>query len=240
MKKLIKQVGRTFGIEIGRISPVISGVSKRKRLMDGYHVDLLIDVGANKGQFALESRESGYQGKIFSIEPLSDAHNILLQNSENDHNWIVAPRCATGSEDGHVEINISGNSVSSSILPMLESHSDVAPKSTYVGTEQTPLCRLDTLTGDYCVDAESVFLKIDTQGYEQQVLLGAPKTLKKAKMIQIELSLVPLYGGQMLMFDMINELHKVGFEVFDLVPILFNAASGRLLQVDGLFVRKVQ
>ena len=240
MKKLIKNIGRFVGIEIGRYSPITSSNAKLERLISACHIDLVIDVGANKGQFALEIRERGYRGKIFSVEPLSDAYDLLLRQAEDDHDWVIAPRAAVGSEDGEIEINISGNSVSSSILPMLKSHSDAAPKSNYVAMEYTPLYRLDTLSKDCCEAAESVFLKIDTQGYEKQVLEGAVDTLQKVKIMQIELSLVPLYDGQVLMCDMINQLQKLGFEVFNLAPFFFDPESGKLLQVDGLFARKFQ
>ena len=86
------------------------------------HIDLVIDIGANEGQFAKELRAGGYSGRIVSFEPLSAAHRRLLQESNRDSAWHVHPRCALGDRLGEIELNISGNSVSSSILPMLASH----------------------------------------------------------------------------------------------------------------------
>jgi FkbM family methyltransferase len=109
--------------------------------------------------------------------------------------WNVYPRCALGDHDGEVEINIAGNSESSSILPMLESHLSAAPESAYEGKEIVPIKTLDAVAGQYLKDAQAPFLKIDTQGFDWLVLDGARDTLPQIKGILVELSLVPLYGG---------------------------------------------
>lgn len=103
------------------------------------------------------------------------------------------PRCAIGAYDGEVEINIAGNSVSSSILPMMESHASAAAGSVYIATEKVPIFRLDTIATPYLGKAHKPFLKIDTQGYEWQVLDGASTILPQMSGVLCELSLVPLY-----------------------------------------------
>ena len=86
-----------------------------------------LDVGANTGQFAQDLRASGYRGHIVSFEPLSDAHAALLVTASWDPLWDVADRCAVGAGDRWAEINIAGNSYSSSLLPMLDLHREAAP-----------------------------------------------------------------------------------------------------------------
>ena len=73
----------------------------------------------------------------------------MLQSSAEDHLWDVYPRCALGDHDGEVEINIAGNSESSSILPMLEAHLSAAPESAYEGKEIAPIKTLDAVAGQY-------------------------------------------------------------------------------------------
>lgn len=202
-----------------------------------FGIDLVLDVGANKGQFASEIRQCGYTGRIVSFEPLSQAHSELLQASAGDPMWEAYPRCALGDHDGEVEINIAGNSESSSILPMLEAHRSAAPESAYQGKETVPIKTLDAVAGQYLKDARAAFLKIDTQGFEWQVLDGARKALPHIKGILVELSLVPLYEGQHLWSDVIERLETEGFTLWAFKPVFYDRATGRTLQVDGIFYR---
>ena len=201
------------------------------------HIDLVIDIGANEGQFAKELRAGGYSGRMISFEPLTAAHGRLVQESQGDSAWHVHPRCAVGDHLGEVELNISGNSVSSSVLPMLTSHSSAAPESAYRGHESASLVTLDSVALPYLNGAQAPFLKIDTQGYEWQVLDGACATLPRIRGIQMELSLVPLYEGQRLWRESIERLEAEGFVLWALQPVFIDPANGRTLQWDGLFFR---
>jgi FkbM family methyltransferase len=202
-----------------------------------FDIDLVLDVGANKGQFASEIRQCGYVGRIVSFEPLSQAHVELLQSRAEDPLWDAYPRCALGDHNGEVEINIAGNSESSSILPMLESHRSAAPESEYQGKEIVSIKTLDAVAGQYLKDARAPFLKIDTQGFEWHVLDGARDTLPHIKGILVELSLVPLYEGQHLWREVIDRLEDEGFILWAFKPVFSDQASGRTLQVDGVFYR---
>jgi len=168
--------------------PIVSSLQE-------FGIDLVLDVGANQGQFASAIRRGGYTGNIVSFEPLSDANSRLLQASDEDAKWDVYQCCALGDRNGEVEINIAGNSESSSILPMLESHLSAAPESAYLGKEIVPIKTLDETAGPYMKDKRAAFLKIDTQGFEWQVLDGARATLPHIQGILVQLSLVPLYEG---------------------------------------------
>ena len=147
------------------------------------------------------------------------------------------PAMRIGRHTGEVEINIAGNSQSSSILPMLEAHRSAAPESAYEGKELVPIKTLDTVVGQYLKDARAPFLKIDTQGFEWQVLDGARDTLPHIKGILAELSLVPLYGGQHLWREVIDRLEAEGFTLWAFKPVFSDQSQGRTLQVDGIFYR---
>ena len=151
--------------------------------------------------------------------------------------WDAYPRCALGDHDGKVEINIAGNSESSSILPMLESHRSAAPESAYEGKEIVSIKTLDAVAGQYLKDARAPFLKIDTQGFEWQVLDGARETMPHIKGILVELSLVPLYEGQHLWREVIDRLEREGFTLWAFKDGFSDQISGRSLQVDGVFYR---
>ena len=174
---------------------------------------------------------------MLSFEPLSEAHVKLAKNSRKDHEWIVAPRMALGSKDGTSRINISANYSSSSILNMLDEHVDGAPESVYINSEDVRRAKLDTINSDYIGKGNNIFLKIDVQGFEYQVLEGAKKTLLSVQGMEVELSLTPLYNGQMLFHDMLEYISLLGFELIDILPEFRHQKTGRLLQVNGLFFR---
>ena len=80
-------------------------------------------------------------------------------------------------------------------------------------------------------------LKIDTQGYELHVLKGASGLLHRVVAMQLELSLVPLYEGAPTFSEMLSYMQSIGFEIFNIVPVFKDNRTGRVLQVDGYFVR---
>lgn len=194
-KQKIKKLLHTLGIEAHRYHPTASPLARLMAAINAFEIDLVFDIGANEGQFAMELREGGYQGRIVSFEPLAQAFDKLSMLSKHDHAWSVHPRSAVGDCIGEININISGNSVSSSILPMLATHSTAAPQSAYIGRERVPLITVDSMAQDYLVGSHATLLEIDTQGYEWQVLDGAITSLPKVRGVLMELSLLPLYEG---------------------------------------------
>lgn len=237
VKQGIKQTLNALGIEVHHFHPGTSPLAQQIAALRAFGIDLVIDIGANDGQFAKELRAGGYTGRIVSFEPLTTAHHRLLKASNNDSAWQVHSRCAVGDRLGEIELNISSNSVSSSVLPMLTAHSNAAPESTYLGSEIAPLTTVDEAVLPYFEGAKAPFLKIDTQGYEWHVLDGALASLPKVRGIQMELSLLPLYEGQRLWQESIERLETAGFVLWALQPAFVDPANGRTLQWDGLFFR---
>jgi FkbM family methyltransferase len=238
MKKIIKKFLRSTGFDIHRYNPSSSLSCQLEQALRNFKIDLIFDIGANVGQFAKNLREVGYNDRIVSFEPLVDAHHILSKAARGPKGWEVHERCAIGDKDGKIQINVSGNSVSSSVLPMLQGHSDAAPESVFTRFEETPIHTLDSVSTRYMTLRYSTLIKIDTQGFEWQVLDGASETLKCARGVMIELSLVPLYSGQRLWQDIITRLEAQGFMLWSLNSAFVDPRDGRTLQLDGLFFRK--
>jgi FkbM family methyltransferase len=238
LKKLIRKTLNKFGIDVHRFQSSSSFEAQIIAAMKKVKIDVLFDIGANTGQFSLQMRDKGYSGKIISFEPLTSAREKLTHQASKDANWIVHDRAAIGDYGGITDINISKNSVSSSILPMLKAHSDAGKNSMYIKTEETPIITLDSIADNYLDKYSNLFIKIDTQGYESQVLDGAFKTLKKAKGVLCELSLIPLYEGQDIWIDLILRLEKEGFVLWSLERGFTDKRDGRTLQIDGVFLKK--
>lgn len=198
-------------------------------------IGLLIDVGANRGQTGQHFRASGFSGRIVSFEPSSRAFESLEVLARSDPNWH-AERVALGAREGDVTLHISGNSASSSVLPMLDRHSAVAPEAEYVETELVPMRQLDSFRQALALTAPS-WLKLDTQGYEDRVLAGARETLDTVRAIECELGLASLYEGQPDISAIIGTLSAHDFVPVALSPAFVDPATGELLQLDGIFVR---
>lgn len=207
--------------------------------LDLHGVDTVLDIGANVGQFGRELRRAGFTGRIISLEPLAEAFAVLQRQAASDSSWITE-RSAVGAAVGTLTMNVAANSVSSSALPMLELHADAAPQSRYVTTEDVPATTVDELVKRHSVTPESTLLKIDVQGYEAPVLAGAAATLDRFAAVRTEMSLVPLYEGQVLFGEILNELNGRGFDLWQLEPGFVEPSTGRLLQADGVFFRRAQ
>lgn len=198
---------------------------------------MVLDVGANIGQYALRLRDSGYNGRIVSFEPLPEAFEILSQRAAKDDTWKCR-RLALGDNDGETSIHVSGHSESSSLLPILDRHIAAKPESAYVGTITVGIERLDSLLPDLLHERDRACLKMDVQGAEMQVLEGASRTLDVVEVIELEMSVVPLYESQPLFYEIIRHLYSLGFELAWLERGFTEPATGHLLQFDGLFTRK--
>jgi FkbM family methyltransferase len=237
IKAAIKGLLRTAGFELRRITPASHQLFDLARALKYFEVDLVLDVGANTGQFARRLRTAGYAGRIVSFEPLEAEHRQLQLAARADDAWQVHERGAVGDRDGEITINIARNSVSSSVLPMMQLHSEAAQHSHYVGSQVAPIFRLDSVAGAYLRQARRPFLKIDTQGFEAQVLDGARATLPELCGVLCELSLAPLYQGQTLWLQMIERLQRDGFEIWSISKGFTDLRNGRTLQVDAAFFR---
>ena len=234
----IRMLVRKAGIDVARYNPIQSEEARLARMLEYHEIDAVIDVGANNGGYGRLLRSLGYAGHILSFEPLSAEHARLLIAVSGDANWHVAPRCCLGDETKEIDINIAGNSASSSILPMTSAHEESAPTSRCIATERVSLRRLDDIQHRVIDESNSILLKVDTQGYELQVLNGARKLLDRVKGLQLELSAVELYRGQTLYREVIDWVERHGFDLWGLIPGFRDPSSGRMLQMDGIFFRE--
>jgi FkbM family methyltransferase len=205
------------------------------RTLGWLDVDTVLDVGANIGQYGSGIRASGFRGRIVSCEPLSDAFAQLEHRARRSPMW-TALNTAVGATSGTIEVNVSANSYSSSVLPLTNAHLSAAPKSRVVRSTNAPLATVQQLVATQFIKPERTLLKVDTQGYEAAVLDGAGDTLTEFAAVQLELSFVTLYEGQALFYELDARLRNSGFVLFSLEPGFSDPASGRMLQCDGLFV----
>lgn len=237
IKQIVKKISRRFGFEVQRYSPASSHSAQLLEALKFVNANVVLDIGANVGQFAKELRMSGFNGEIISFEPLSSAHSLLTIAARHDSAWHVHPRVALGDNESSTTINIAANSVSSSILPMLDAHLAAAQESAYSSCETVNVVTLDSVSSYYLTELSRPFIKIDAQGFEWQVLDGANETLRSAYGVLLELSLIPLYDGQRLWLELVERMAANGFVTWALQKGFTDSKNGRTLQIDGIFLR---
>jgi FkbM family methyltransferase len=232
VKQLIKNAIRSAGFDL---------IRKRPHLVDllvTNDIEVVFDVGANEGQFGEYLRANGYRKRIVSFEPLPDAFNALQRRAAADGAW-TAVNAALGASERTATINVSRSTVYSSILPALPVLSDFAGPSVEVVRQHTiVLSTLDAEFSRHVREGERVFLKIDTQGYEEEVLAGAQSCLSRIAGAQLELSLTPLYEGETPLPEMVALLERKGFHMALFEPVTYDKARGVLLQIDCVFFRE--
>ncbi|GAB2479108.1 class I SAM-dependent methyltransferase [Jatrophihabitans fulvus] len=204
--------------------------------LEHHRIETVVDIGANTGQFGHALRRANWPGRIVSVEPLRSAFDELRAAAAGDQDWSVE-RVAISDRPGTITMNVAGNSVSSSVLPMLERHTEAAPQTAYVATEEVEATTVDALVEKHGIDLARTLLKVDVQGFERAVLAGATATLPHVAGVRSELSLVPLYDGQALMDEVVSLLGGHGLDLWLIEPGFSDPRTRRLLQADGTFYR---
>lgn len=208
-------------------------------LLRHHAIDCVLDIGANIGQTAQRYRDAGYRGRILSFEPLIDNHARLENLAQSDPLWDIAPRMALGAQAGETTIHVAQNHDMSSLLPVNEAMLDALPKARAVETQSVPVFPLDSVFSDYVRPNETVFVKVDTQGFEKDVIEGAGQTMQAGRIAgwQLELSFFPLYQNEPT-FDIITtQMIAHGYAPHYAMQGYFSKKLMRQLQMDIIFFR---
>lgn len=209
-------------------------------LLRELEVTCVLDVGANRGQFAQRLRRGGYTGRIVSFEPVAHVAEELRRAAADDPEWHVH-QVALGQEPGGSEIHVaSGPATTSSLLEA----SDFG-RETFAGlaeedhVEEIRVRRLDEVWDEAVAGLTDprVFLKMDTQGYDLRTLRGAGARVHDIVGLQSEVSVVPIYEGMPRLPEQLTEYEAAGFEVSGMFPVTMHAPTLRTIEFDLLMVR---
>lgn len=231
-----KALARSVGLDIARAKLPLPD-RRRRQLMLRCGVDLVIDVGANAGQYAERLRASGYTGRIVSFEPLSQAFAELSRNAAADPAWDCL-NVALGDADTTATIHVSADSFSSSLLsatPVLEQS---APQAVQLRDESVNVCTLASQASRIQLPEHTSLLKMDVQGFERQVLEGARRVLDRVPLVELELSVREMYRGQDLYLDVLSLLGDMGYVPAVIWEEFVDRATGRLNQFNVIAERQ--
>ena len=237
LKKILNSFFAIFNLRLNKITLSNDFNYYIVRILKNFKIDFVLDIGANTGQFAEKIKEFGFQKEILSFEPMSEAYKKLLKKSKKYENWQIFNK-GFGQNPGKQNLNISKNSVSSSILNQNKYGLKFEPNSKYVAKEIIDLITLNQFLKQKKFIKKNVFIKIDTQGYEKKILAGASKVLKNIKGIMLEASIIPIYQGEKDYLEMIKFMKKKGFYVWAIEKGFSNKNTGRVIQLDIIFINK--
>jgi FkbM family methyltransferase len=208
------------------------------KIVSSCDVNCVLDVGANGGHYGEMLRRYGYAGRIVSFEPASPAFRLLEQRASGDDAWHVR-NWALGSRDEERTFQVAEAHWMSSFLPQRALCTTLGENSAIVASEQVMMHRLDTVFRESVAGIEQprVFLKVDTQGYDLEVLRGATASLSHVVALQTELSLQPLYEGSPHYLDSLGFLESFGFHVTGLFDVVKDPRSNHIVEIDAILTR---
>jgi FkbM family methyltransferase len=203
-------------------------------------INCVIDVGGNEGQFGLMLRELGYGGHIISFEPVESVYARLLERARVDPKWKVH-NVALGNEDVVRTINVTkGAELHSFLTPSdyLNEHFE-GSFADVVRREEVQLRRLDSIYDDVMQDiqAPKIFLKLDTQGYDLEVLKGAKDTIRHIVGLQSEVSVLPIYKNMPDYLEALGIYRSLGFALTGLFTVSREPRTLKVIDYDCVMVR---
>ena len=210
--------------------------SQLRGMLESLRIDLVIDVGANQGQFGTSLRQF-YSGPIMSFEPVSSAYEICSRKAAEAGNWQVF-KYALGEAPAEQPIFVSNRTVFSSLLKANDFSAQKFGADSQQSTQEIiSIRRLDEFAKEakLSLAGKRIFLKLDTQGYDQYAFNGAGALLSQVQMMQSEVSAIPIYEGMPRWTDAIASYENAGFGVCGMFPVSRDA--GRVIEFDCLLAR---
>jgi len=233
IKQTVRRMVRAFGYDLRQRRPELVEFLKDRE------INLVLDVGANTGQFGATLRAEGYSGTIISFEPASVPFSELRHRATGDRRWVPL-KLSLGDRPGRVKLNVSRYNTFSSVLRQTSNASAFEKNSAVDHVEEVEMACLD----DVCEikPNDRVFLKVDTQGFEEQVLNGARITLNSALGVLLEVPVVHMYEQVWSFEQALRFMDSVGFVLAQIKPVnfLWRQDPVSVSELDCVFRRKIE
>ena len=239
MKEAARRTATRVACQLGAISGVETLGAHLRAVLDKQRIDTVLDVGAHVGQYGRFLRNLGFRGRIVSFEPVRENFERLERLSAGDARW-VALRYALGRTDAEAMLNVARTSQFSSFLPTSDfSEREFGAAAEVLRREPVVRRSLDSLvnSGEVLVDGSRTLLKMDTQGYDLEVLAGATASLQAVLAIQSEVSVIPIYVGMPGYLEAIDRMTGLGFNLSGLFTVDRDTEL-RVIEFDCVMVRR--
>jgi FkbM family methyltransferase len=232
IRKGLRYLLRKVGLELIPFQPWMDFHG----LLRFYNIKTVIDVGANTGQTVQEVMSFSSTIKIHSFEPIKSVFNELVKNTQKYPN-VRCYNVGLGEKQEVVQINVNEASQSSSILELGDTH-----KENFDFAVQTHKETIEIITLDNFFEKNSfetpLLLKIDVQGFEKSVLLGAKTALKRTDIIFIEATFQELYVHQVLFGELFSLLRDLGFNFVGFVEAWYDHKTKDTLYGNAIFRKR--
>lgn len=237
LRSLARRALFRAGVDVSRFPRTQTLPGLLRTILSSHDVDTVVDVGANTGQFGRLIRSIGYRGPIISFEPLAEPAAVLRREALRSGPWHVH-ELALGATAGNATINVSPETMLSSLLRPGENFAKLDLRDT---STVSRVITVETLDAMVDVDpmlraARRVYLKTDTQGYDEQVLAGSERLLERVVALQVELAAQPIYEDVPDWRSFIERIEERRFVLAGLFPVNTDRHL-RLVDMDGVFIR---
>lgn len=232
IRQFLRRVLRKFGLELTPFQPWMDFSG----LLRFYNIKTVIDVGANKGQTVFEVMACSQAIKMHSFEPIKSVFKELVQNTRQ-YPSVTCHNFGLGEKAESMTINVNEASQSSSILELGDTHKRNFDFAVQTHQETIDIITLDSFFAKNSFEG-ALLLKIDVQGFEKSVLLGAQEALKRTDLIFIEATFQELYVGQNLFGDLFNLLNEFGFNFVGFVEAAYDAKTTDTLYGNAIFRKR--
>ncbi len=242
MKNTIQNILQTFGYRLQQLptkeqkKQIAESEIRKIMWLKKTQIKTIFDIGANTGQFARYINQIFPQAILYSFEPLEDCYNELVSNFQEIPQF-QAFNVALGNETTQMEIYRSQFSPSSSLLAMAELHKDAFPHTQDQTVYKVDVVRLSDIAQKLHLQ-KPILIKLDVQGFEDKVIAGGKDVIEQAEIIIIEMSVEELYENQPLFDDIYKILVSLGFKYKGSYEQLHSPQDGRILQIDGIFMKR--
>ena len=199
-------------------------------------IQTILDIGANRGGFALTMRALFPAARIIAFEPLPELLPNLHAMAAADPLLTIAA-CGLGESNGTLTFNRLANDAASSFLAPNAVLKSSEPAITASSQLSVPVRRLDDVMAE-TAHQQPVFVKLDVQGFEDRVIAGGEHTLRRAPIVLIETSTIPLYDGAPDFARIAEQLAALGFIYGGTLERLVTLPNGRIASEDTIFVKR--
>lgn len=235
LKKTVRRIFNGLGYEI----VPMRDVPHHSWMGVGRGWDVLLDVGANRGDFYASFKETLGVEAAHLFEPLPSEFAVLQQRFAGNQ-AVHLHNMALGSENGSASFHVGvEHAPSSSLLASTEVNDALFPQTKAKTQITVPIRRLDDVVPAHELDSKRTFIKLDVQGYEQVVLAGGQEVLKKCDAALVEVQLENLYVGQADFLGLVQTMRSAGLEYQGNYSQVYGD-TGRCLYIDALFLRRAK